>query len=263
MPEEKDKTPAVGLVALPTAGVQKISKRQSSVSVLQFSVFLTERGPIMSRKLPIMASLAAGCLLSTGAAFAGFSAPSSGDMTLWVNTSTGDVTLVGNNTTFMGYGVTPTSGNNEFINANFLKPFKKLSASGGYWNVLAATGAYLAEGIAPGAPAGTPDYPPTAQASPPYVLMTAANSSTTGPFPNVYDLGDVYNTVLNKQDLVLQWLNSSNASVPGWTPPTDAGIDIGTVGPQGVQYVPEPPSMALLAAGGLGLLVRRRRRSLA
>ena len=246
----------------------------------------------MSHKLPFMASLAAGCLLSSGAAFGSFMfmGPPSGQMTLWVNSGekgpitipgasssytmpVGDVWLVGNNVNstnpnadnsaggnLVFYGVsTSTSQINNAVGV-WLRPMTKLEPDGGGWGVLGNSGSYIAESNSAG-------YSGMAvPTSPSYVLLSSGNANpSSGLSPaNVFDLGDIYNTTLNNQDLVFHWgVAGGNAVVPGWTPPTDAGIDIGTVGPQGVQYVPEPPSMALLAAGGLGLLARRRRRSLA
>ena len=214
----------------------------------------------MSRKLPFLASLAAGCMLSTGAAFAGnsFAPPPSGQMTLWVNTITGDALFVGNNVEFGGYGVTTTadgtSTGNQFLVANYQEPLTKYDAAGG-WGVLTSTSSYVAE--------GNLSSFSTAGSTPPYVILNSSNASAS-PFPNVYDLGDIYDTSANNQDLVLNWLNSNDASVPGWTPPSIDGIDTGTVGPQGVQYAtPEPATLGLLSLGGLGLLVRRRHKSLA
>ncbi len=131
--------------------------------------------------------LAAAAAAAVGIAIAShayaFTDPTAGTMTLWVNTVTGDVELVGNNTTFSAYGV--TSASSSILSGNWLKP---LGQSPTNWSTFSSSASYISEGT----------------------LGSAVTATVTSP----YNLGDIYNPSA-PQDLVLHFVNASNLSILG------------------------------------------------
>ncbi len=132
--------------------------------------------------LILLAAIASTAALPMAAHASAFTDPTSGQMVLWVNTITGDVELVGNNTTIVGYQI--SSSSQSLIYANWTKPITH-STTG--WTPAPASGGYLAE------------------------VTSSSSYAVTTQDTHPYDMGDIFNPAA-AHDLVLHFTSLVNGS---------------------------------------------------